>query len=363
MLDTTLPGDPAAIRRSALWVREQMGVGAVEVAEETLRARDVLERGWQGEAQTAFHGAASALVRAGDALAAVAARGADEMEALAEALEIAQSRMATLRAEAAAAGLEVTAGGIAPAPGNVLADSAMATTVKDDSPIPGDPLGLEAAAAWQRASTGHRVILDLWENALARAEALVAEIAVAVRALRAPLLMAGRPSILDADAPATPDQAVERRILLAESAALSGLDQVHRQGSVRSGVVPRTALKVGGVATLGIGISLDMEAGESKQQAVLSQGAAALVSSAGAALTPFATAGGASVGSAVAPGPGTVAGGVAATAGAIALTMKASELADKLVDEQYEEDPPPPTAEDVGEVREGHDVSAPWERR
>lgn len=338
-LETRIAGEPAAIHAVADWVREQARSAGRRLAEEAVAARRVLDLGWQGEAQQAFRTAVGRAIGAADDFGGLAERAAAELDRLGTALRQAQDAMADLRAEAEAARLDV-AGTTISFPGRYP------LAMPDRGSVEG------IVEAWDRAAFSHRVITDRWETALAEAALVVADLADALRAMRSPLLVAGYCSALNGGTLSAGDvEGVDAvgAVLFASNVAVTGTGSAMKEGYLRSTPDRAAGVRGLGFITLGVGVAVDIDAGESVTQALVSQGAGALTVAAwSSTLTPTITAGGGVVGTAAAPGVGTVVGAGGAMALSTVSAVVAGGWVNSKVDDAFEDDEPEPEPESRG---------------
>ena len=347
IIDTDVPGDPAAFRALADYLRTVLAARTTDLSDRTAAERASLAGSWQGAAADAFGGRAATLVAAGDGVAVQARAAAAEVEALGETLVLTQHGMADVRASAAAGGLHVE-GTVITWPPDAWRLDLLATARLQE--------------AWNDALAGERAHRRAWYTALDRAAAfassqsstllgLTADLVVTA-AERALLLvtargLTGRAEFFASQVRRLDGQiddvarSIERfgrpgdRLLLDQLAeerienryAAEALRDAGRHPELPHDLRGGFGLLSGALA--GYGVYSDIRDGESTQQAVTSQGVGFVAGAAGAAGL------GAAVGSLV-PGPGTLVGAVAVGGAAFVGGAVGSLLGDKGVDYVYE---------------------------
>lgn len=297
MIDTRVPGNPADIRVAGAYLSDTLSGGITTLADTVVAQRTTLQRGWEGQAGTAFLDRATILGRAGnDVSGAVAAMGR-QFEALASILDVVQLGMAAVRAEAAAAGLEVRGERILPPP---------------SGPYPlGSPelaAAQSRATAYEAAATRRNELVAQWDDALTRTAGLVRDNATDIAQFTLDLPVAGySAALLSRAASVMSDQAVHK---LAEAKKLASYaddlaaDLYHERIPPHRGVYGQMddlmgrssqaaaeaaeaavaarnpklpaglarGLGVLGPLAAGYGVYDDIQSGESTEQAVVSQG-------------------------------------------------------------------------------------------
>ncbi|MDN4162294.1 hypothetical protein [Nocardioides abyssi] len=376
-VDTEIQGSPASIETAETWLRDQLAPALSDASDRLNEARRDAESSWDSEAGDQF----AAAVRTGrdttDDLETATKKMADDLGDFAEKLRTCQSDMATIRADARAAGLSVS--------GFVIADP---------GPGPARPpdgfTGTEAeVAAHNRdvaAYDAHQDLIRAYNHAASEAARIDRKYATACRALqdeytvgqhaswivtmgdvlgdlaagvigvsiaRNQSALHGRARDLLGEAErairdlqANPDRYVKRKWfffrtldearLEADRLAIQGKldeaeDLLRRADDLDGGRLPRylgRAGKILGPLGLGLGIYNDYQEGESATQIAVSQGGSLLAGvGAGAAV-------GAAVGSVV-PVAGTAVG---AAVGAV-VGAGVSIFADGAIDSLFENGP------------------------
>lgn len=180
MIDTHVPGTPADIRAAGAYLTDTLSSGVTTLADTVVAERSTLQRGWEGEAGEAFTDRATVLARAGDDVStAVEALGL-QMEALASILDIVQLGMAAVRAEAAAAGLNVRGETIwPPAAGPYAPGSPALATARDQ------------AKAYTAATIRRDELVAQWNEALTQTADFVQDNATDIAQFTVDLLVAG----------------------------------------------------------------------------------------------------------------------------------------------------------------------------
>ncbi|CAI9416560.1 hypothetical protein [Nocardioides sp. T2.26MG-1] len=345
-IETDVPGDPAAFQALADYLRSCLAARAEALADRTADQRSALAGSWLGTAADAFGDRAATLVTASDGYARLARAAAEEVEALGETLRLAQRGMAEVRAAAGAGGLQVE-GTVIVWPAEAWELDLLATT--------------RLREAWNTALAGAEAHRRTWYAALDSAAGFAREQSgtlvslttslVTTAAGKALLVTASRIMAGEADFRASEVARLERQMAeLAESVRrfdrpgdreLYGrlmdekIENRHAAAAARVAAerpeLPREVR--GGLGALsvlaaGYGVYADVQAGESTEQAVVSQGSGLLGGVAGAAGL------GAAVGS-VAPGPGTVTGAVVVGGAAFVGGAAGSLVGDKFVDSLF----------------------------
>ena len=343
IIETDVPGDPAALRALVDDLRAVLAAGTTDLSDRTAAERSALAGSWQGAAAEAFGGRAATLVAAGDGVAEQARAAAAEVEALGETLALTQHGMAEVRASAAAGGLHVE-GTVIMWPPDAWRLDLLATARLQE--------------AWNAALAGERAHRRTWYVALDRAAGFAERQSsmllgltgnlVVTAAKQALLLVTARGLMGRAEFFASEVRRLDGqldhvardferfrrpgdRLLLGELAE-ERIEKRYAAEALRDAgghpELPRELRGGFGVlsgALAGYGVYSDLQEGESTQQAVVSQGAGFL---AGAGLAALAGAGAGSV----VPGPGTVIGAVAMGGAAFVGGAAGSLLGDKSVD-------------------------------
>lgn len=361
MIDTRVAGEPTDLRAAGAYLSVTLSSGITTLADTVLDQRHTLERGWEGQAGAAFTERATVLGRAGDEISSATAAMGRRLEALAAVLETVQRGMSAVRAEAAAAGLEVRGERILPPPPGDFASGS-----------PELAAAQERAAAYESAAARRDDLLAQWYAAVDGTAAFVRANATDVGQVTLTLLVAGYTGALQSRlSPAMSRQAVHK---LAESDrllsyaddladALRGQRITPHPGSyaelddllARSRLAAEEASEAAAVArnprlpaalargvgavgplAAGYGVYDDLQHGESPEQAIASQGGGLLAGMAAGGAT------GAAIGTLGFPVAGTLVGGVV---GAIAGVVASGEI-----DEHYEEQ-----AADRAEAERGAD--------
>lgn len=355
MIETDVPGDPAAFRALGDYLRTVLAARTTALADRTAAERSSLAGSWQGAAADAFGGRAATLVAAGDGVAEQARAAAAEVEALGETLGLTQHGMAEVRASAAAGGMHVE-GTVIMWPTDAWRLDLLETTRLQE--------------VWNAALAGERVHRQTWYAALDRAAGFAERQSstllgltpdlVMTAAERALLLVAARGLMGRAEFYASEvrrldgqiddlaraferfgrpgdrllldrlvDERIEKRYVAEAAHEAARHPQLPRE--LRGGF----GLLDGALA--GYGVYADIQEGESTEQAVASQGSGLLAGTAAAAWV------GAGVGSVV-PGPGTVTGAVVVGGAAFVSGAAVSLLTDKGVDylfDHHDDEPEP----------------------
>ncbi|MBO1753158.1 hypothetical protein J4G33_15210 [Actinotalea sp. BY-33] len=107
-IHTEIQGSPTQVRAVATWTRSTLATATGSYADSVTSVRRDAGSDWEGDASDAFRASMLRLVTRADDVEAAARESATELDAFADALDAAQSGMATVRTTAAAAGLRVT---------------------------------------------------------------------------------------------------------------------------------------------------------------------------------------------------------------------------------------------------------------
>ncbi|HEY0952455.1 hypothetical protein [Nocardioides sp.] len=342
-IETEVRGDPAAFRALGDYLRTVLAARTTDLADRTAAERSSLAGSWQGAAADAFGGRAATLVTAGDGVAEQARAAAAEVEALGEALCLAQDGMAQVRASAAAGGLHVEGTVIMWPPDAWRLDLLETTRLQE---------------AWNAALAGERRHRQAWYTALDRAAAfaefssstllgLTADLVVTA-AERALLLVTARGLMGRAEFYASEVRRLDGQIddlarafdrfgrpgdrLLLDQLVDERIEKRYAAQALHDAAehpeLPRELRGGFGVlsgALAGYGVYSDIQAGESTKQAVVSQGAGFAAGVVGAA-------GLGAVAGSWAPGPGTAIGAVTVGGAAFVGGALGSVLGDKGVD-------------------------------
>ncbi|PFG34626.1 WXG100 family type VII secretion target [Sanguibacter antarcticus] len=119
-IDTAVPGDPAAVRAVATWLRTTFALAVSGYTDNITSARTTAGADWDGNASWGFQNVMTTLATHGSDLDADAQTAATGLDTYATALETAQATMAAVRTAATLAGLVVVAEQIhAPGPAPV----------------------------------------------------------------------------------------------------------------------------------------------------------------------------------------------------------------------------------------------------
>lgn len=363
-IDTDVPGDPAAFRALGDYLRTVLAARTTDLADRTAAERSSLAGSWQGAAADAFGDRAATLVAAGDGVAEQARAAASEVEALGETLGLTQHGMAQVRASAAAGGLHVE-GTLISWPPDAWRLDLLATTRLQE--------------VWNVALAGERAHRQTWYAALDRAAGFAERQSstllgltpdlVTTAAERALLLVTARGLMGRAEFYASEVRRLDGQIddlaraferfgrpgdrLLLDRLVDERIEHRYAAEALRDAAehpeLPRGLRGGFGAldgALVGYGVYSDIQAGESTQQAVVSQGAGFGGGLIGATFAGLAV--GAGSGSVV-PGPGTVTGAVIGGGAVLAGGVLGSLAGDKGVDFLFglgaSDDEEPPEAE------------------
>ena len=343
-LETRLDGDPGAICSVSNWLSGTLGDAADSAATTALQQRSRMASAWEGEAGDAFGGRATALGKACDDLHSRTGRVADDLDMLGTALRKAQTGLAQVRREAAAAGLTVTGTVIhrptpvaAPAP---LVDGTPADAARHEQALQRYDHYQGLVMAWNNAVEDAEEYFEDWQQALERAASTWRDHDADLLGLAANLLVGGSSAALVLKlAPALAGEAAEQlrtaeqlrehaRNMLRDGRLLAGTaddfyDMLDRSSAAdaraaqyaeasKDPKLPKGIRAAGGalgLLTMGYGIHDDLKNGESTAQAITSNAGGTLAGIGAGAASGAAI--GAGVGSLV-PVPG-----VATAAGAI----------------------------------------------
>lgn len=180
MIDTHIPGSAADIRAAGAYLSDTLSGGITALADTVVGQRGTLQRGWEGEAGEAFTGRATILARAADDVSVAVSAMGQQYETLASILDVVQLGMAAVRAEAAAAGLEVLGEQILPPPfGPYAADSPALDAAQDK------------AAAYERATARSAELIAQWNDALTQTADFVQTNATDIGQFTVDLIVAG----------------------------------------------------------------------------------------------------------------------------------------------------------------------------
>lgn len=120
-IDIAVPGDPAAVRGVATWLRATFALAVSSYTDNLTAARTTAGADWDGDASWGFQSVMTTLATHGDDLDLDAQNAATGLDGYAAALETAQKDMAAVRTAATLAGLVVVADQIMdPGPGPVV---------------------------------------------------------------------------------------------------------------------------------------------------------------------------------------------------------------------------------------------------
>lgn len=349
MIDTHVAGRPADIRGAAGYLLDRLAPGVTVMADTVVDQRTTLQRGWEGEAGSAFTSRATILGRAGDDVAAAVDAMGRQIEALASILDVVQLGMAGVRAEAAASGLRLQGEVILPpVQGPMPVDSAQETAQRDQT------------AAYVRARIRRDELANQWAGALTETTDFLERNAAEIAQVTADLLVAGySAALLSRTAEVMSAQAAEKRAEAKRLARyadeltdamrsgrlnistggfydhlddlMGGSTQAADEAADAAGAAKNPRLPGGlarglgvlGPIAAGYGVYGDISSGESTEQAVVSQGGGLLGGIVAGGLT------GAGIGSLGFPIAGTIVGGVAGAA--------AGAFADSAIDDHYED--------------------------
>jgi uncharacterized protein YukE len=394
--DTFLGGDPSALDGAARWLRSTFGDEVARLGTVVHRQRSALTGDWEGSAAESFGARATTLGRVSDDVHAGAVACAQVLTGLADALHHALTRLSTVRADAAAAGLAVSGTVIerpadAPPP-PTTAPTSEAEAVAQATAADAYAASMAAAAVWDRARSETTEAFADWHGALESAGDLWDHHDADMAGFLGDLSYAGWATGLTLN---TMDvlrgEAAEQRALAANLRAdaesllqdRSSLIRTEDRGhfgqltddaleadhaaantanAVRDAKLPRALAGVGGtvtVAATGVGILVDIHAGESVPQAVTSNVAGAV---AGVAFGHGVGAAAGAISGSSEPGAGTLVGaGIGSVVGGSAVSIGVSGAVDSLFENGFH---PVEAAEDgAGDVVEtvkdiGHVVGA-----
>lgn len=349
MIDTRVAGNPADIRAAGAYLSDTLSGGITTLADTVVAQRTTLQRGWEGQAGTAFVDRAAVLGRAGDDVSGAVAAMGQQLEALASVLDVVQLGMAAVRAEAAAAGLEVCAERIFPPPSGPYALGS-----------PELAAAQSRATAYAAAANRRDELVAQWTDALTQTAQFVEANATDLAQFTVDLLVAGySAALLSRAASVMSGQAVHK---LAEAKRLasyaddladalrneriapykgvySDVDDLMGRSSQAADEAADAAaaarnpklpgglvrgLGVLGPIAAGYGVYDDIRSGESTEQAVVSQGGGLLSGMLAGGAT------GAAIGTMGFPVAGTIVGGVV---GGVTGLVVSNEI-----DEHYEDE-------------------------
>lgn len=331
-IDTELTGSPDSIDAAARWLDGSLAAAVGEGGERVVAARRAASADWQGASATGFVSRMGVAVEKIDLVHDGASSAARELTAYAATLRRLQARMAEIRASARAAGLTVTAyvvepPGAAPChPGPEPVGRVSPTLVDARAAALGAFAAHQARVeAYQRAATAAAAVREEWRGGVLALEDEYRGLTGPGMALTALDVAGGfRTAVVQANASALRtagerlgQQADDYLELITrdprgfgnhdldhwDAQKLRGADMVAKAEDIETRA-KGVSLKVGG-ALAAVGVGLDLAAGESPTQAVVSNGggfAASVLAGAGT---------GALVGSFIpAPGVGTAVGAV-----------------------------------------------------
>ena len=343
-LETRLDGDPGAICAVSAWLNGTLGEAADTAATSALQQRSRMASAWEGAAGDAFGGRATALGRACDDLQGQTGRVAGDLDALAAALRTAQTGLAQVRREAAAAGLTVTGTVIheptpvaRPAP---LVDGTPADAARHDEALQRYDRYQELVVAWNKAVRDAEEYVEDWQQALDRAASTWRDHDADLLGLAQNLMVgAASATLVYKLAPVLAGEAAEQLRMARQLAEHA--DDMLKDGRLLAGTadgyydlldrsaaadaraaqyaeaakdpkLPKGIKAAGGalgVLTMGYGIHDDLQNGESTEQAVASNVGGTLAGIGAGAASGAAI--GAGVGTLVpVPGVGTAAGAI-----------------------------------------------------
>ena len=341
-LETRLEGDPGALCAVSDWLSGTMGDAADTAATSALEQRSQLASAWEGSAGDAFGQRATALAKACDALHARTGRVADDINMLASALRTAQTGLAEVRREAAAAGLTVT-GTVVHEPTPVARPAPLVDGTPEEAAAHAQAVQRyehyqELVVAWNKAVRDAEEYFEDWQQALDRAASTWRDHDADLLGLASNLLVgASSAALVSKLAPVLAGEAAEQLTMARQLAEHA--DDMLRDGRLLAGTadgyydlldrsaaadaraaqyakaaedpkLPRGIRAAGGalgVLTMGYGIHDDLQNGESTEQAVASNVGGTLAGIGGGAAS------GAAIGAAagtVVPGAGNVVGAV-----------------------------------------------------
>lgn len=180
MIDTHVAGSPADIRAAGDYLTDTLSGGITSLADTVIDQRATLQRGWEGQAGEAFTGRATILGRAGDDVSGAVAAMGQQFEALASILDVVQLGMAAVRAEAAAAGLQVRGDQILPPPFGPFAVGSPELAAAQDK-----------ATAYEAAANRSAELNTQWNDALTQTVEFVQVNATDIGQFTLDLLVAG----------------------------------------------------------------------------------------------------------------------------------------------------------------------------
>lgn len=393
-IDTEIKGEPATVTSAATWLREQLAVKLASASDRLNEARRNAEASWDSEAGDQFVASMSQGRDAAEDLEKAARKMGEDLEDFAEKLRACQQDMATIRSEAAAAGLVVV--------GFVIQDPGPGPARPPDTFV-GTPAEVAEHNSRVAAYDAHQALITAYSHAASEAARVDRKYETACRELQQEYTagqhaawlvtltevlgdtaagaigvsigmrqskLNGRASdLLDeakralADLQAHPERYMKRKWfffrtldevrLEADRLAIQGRldeaeDLLRRSAALDDAKLPKylgRGGKILGPLGLGLGVYNDYQEGESTTQIAVSQGASAAVgigAGAGASvLTGMAV--GATVGSVV-PGVGTAAGAVVGTVVGAGVAI----FADGAIDSLFENGPDVGKALDEG---------------
>lgn len=331
-IDTELTGSPGSIEAAARWLEGSLAAAVGEGGERVVAARRAASADWRGASATGFVSRMGVAVAKIDLVHDGASSAARELAAYAATLRRLQARMAEIRAGARAAGLGVS--------GYVVEPPGAAPSHPGPSPVGQvSPTLVDAHAMALDAFAAHQARVEAYQRAAAAAAAVREELRGGVLALEdeyrgltgpgmalTAMDIAGgfrtagvlaNASALRTAGEQLGKQADDYLELITrdprgfgnpdldhwDAQKLKGADMAAEAKDVETRA-KGTALKLGGALTV-VGVGLDLAAGESPTQAVVSNGggfAASVIAGAGT---------GAFVGSFIpVPGVGTAVGAV-----------------------------------------------------
>jgi hypothetical protein len=330
-IDTELTGSPGSIDAAARWLEGSLAAAVGEGGERVVAARRAASAGWQGASATGFVSRMGVAVAKIDLVHDGASSAARELASYAATLRRLQARMAEIRAGARAAGLGVS--------GYVVEPPGPAPSHPGPSPVGQvSPTLVDAHADALDAFAAHQARVEAYQRAAAAAAAVREELRGGVLALegeyrgltgpgmtltavdiaggfRAAGVLANA-SALRTAGEQLGKQADDYLELITrdprgfgnhdldhwDAQKLRGADMADEAKEVEARA-KGTALKLGGALAV-VGVGLDLAAGESPTQAVVSNGgglvaAVTIGATAGSVIPVVGTAVGAVVGAAV----------------------------------------------------------------
>ncbi|MEP7740072.1 hypothetical protein ABKW28_20695 [Nocardioides sp. 31GB23] len=312
-VDTELKGSPDSIAAAARWLEGSLVAAVGDGGERVLAARRAASADWQGATATGFVSRMGVAVEKIDLVHDSASSAARELAAYAATLRRLQARMAEIRASARAAGLTVSAYVVEPpgaAPSHPGPEPAgrVSPTLVDARAAALDAFAAHQARveAYERAGADAAAVREEWRGGVLALEGEYRGLTGPGMALTALDIAGGlgssavtfHASLVRATGTEIAGQAARYLDLIPrepggfgnhdldhwDAEKIKG-DDIARQADELDGRAKGASLKLGGALAV-VGVGLDLAAGESPTQAVVSNGGGLV-----AAITIGATAG------------------------------------------------------------------------